>query len=430
MSKLAANLQRLLYPRHIACIGGNDAALSAAQCATMFDGPVWSVNPKRATLGGVRCFASVDELPEAPDAVFLATPRAAALETIRGLRERGAGGVACFTAGYAELGEVGRKAERELVEAAGDMALVGPNCYGLINYTNGTILWPFGAGETRCDRGIALIMQSGMIPANLTMNARSVPITHVISAGNQAMLAIEDYVELLIDDARVTAIGLYIEGIRNLGKFSAAAARALAAGKPIVVLKAGASRLAARLSISHTGSLSGSDAAFQALFDRLGIIRVRSPAEMMETLKFLSVSGAPRGRRIAAFTCSGGEAALLADYCDAIGLELKQPSPAARERLAAVDRRDRVAEGEAGDEVGAAGDRGEADVAGRARTTHRAATRYRDRVQPARLHHAAVGQARNHAPGLRRADGRRFRRRGHGPGLSAAAYSCRQQPVS
>ncbi len=336
MSKRAANLQRLLYPRHIACIGGNDAALSAAQCAKQFDGPVWAVNPKRDELGGLPCFASVDELPEAPDAVFLATPRAATLDTLRRLNARGAGGAAVFTAGYGELGADGRAAERELVTAAGDMALVGPNCYGLINYTNGTILWPFGAGEVRCDRGIALVMQSGMIPANLTMNERSVPITHVISAGNQAALAIEDYVELLAGDERVTAIGLYIEGIRDLERFSSAAAKAFDAGKPVVVLKAGASQLAEHLSITHTGSLSGSDAAFRALFDRLGILRVDAPAEMMETLKFLSVSGAPRGRRVAAFTCSGGEAALLADYCAGAGLELPQPSPAAREQLAAL----------------------------------------------------------------------------------------------
>ncbi len=333
MSARVDNLRRLLNPRHIAVIGGDDAAISARQCAAQFDGPVWGVNPTRNNLGGVRCFGSVAELPEAPDAVFLATPRAVAAPTLAELNARGAGGVACFTAGYAELGESGRAAERELVASAGDMALVGPNCYGLVNYANGAILWPFGAGDTRCEKGIALVMQSGMIPANLTMNERSVPISIVISAGNQAMLAIEDYLDVLVDDDRVTAVGMYIEGIRDIRKFATAALKALRADKPLVVMKAGSSPLGQALAVSHTGSLSGTEQAFEAYFDRLGVIRVQAPVEMMETLKFLSVSGTPQGRRIAAFTCSGGEAALLADYSTHRGLDLAQPSARARKRL-------------------------------------------------------------------------------------------------
>lgn len=327
------NLRRLLSPRHIAFIGGSDADFSARQCAAMFDGPVWGVNPKRDTLGGQPCFARVEDLPEAPDAVFLATPRAAATATVRSLSRLGAGGVACFTAGFGELGASGLQAEAELIEAAGDMALVGPNCYGLINFTNGALLWPFGAGHSRCDRGVALVMQSGMLPANLTMNERSLPISHVISAGNQAQLAIEDYLELLVDEDSVTAIGVYIEGIRSIDRFAAAAIRALEADKPLVVLKAGKSALGSNISLSHTGSLAGADQAFDALFEQVGILRVESPVEMMETLKFLSVSGAPAGNRLAAFTCSGGDAAMVADYCDHVGLELPPPSAAAAAKL-------------------------------------------------------------------------------------------------
>ena len=334
MTLLDENLRRLLNPRHIAFIGGADAAFSAEQCARHFDGPVWGVNPTRSFLGGVPCFASVADLPAAPDAVFLATPRSVVIQTLQQLNDRGAGGVTCFTAGYGELGEAGLAAERELILAAGDMALVGPNCYGLINYTNGATLWPFGAGDMRCDKGIALVMQSGMIPANMTMNDRSLPIAYVISAGNQAVLTIEDYIDVLVEDARVTAIGLYIEGIRNIDKFARVAIKALQAEKPIVVLKAGRSSLASQLTLSHTGSLAGTDQAFQALFDQLGMIRVDAPVVMMETLKFLSVSGSPKGKKVASFTCSGGDAALLADYCQKAGLDLPQPSAAARKKLA------------------------------------------------------------------------------------------------
>lgn len=245
----------------------------------------------------------------------------------------GAGGAVCFTAGYGELGQAGRLAEQALIDAAGNMALVGPNCYGLINYTNGAILWPFGAGESGCQKGIALIMQSGMLPANMTMNDRSVPITYVISAGNQSVLAIEDYLDVLIDDSRVTGIGIYAEGIKDVAKFSMAATKAFKANKPIAIIKVGQSDIAASLSVTHTGSLAGADDAFQAWFDQLGMIRVNSPAEMLETLKFLSISGAPRGNRVAGFTCSGGDAAMLADRCTQAGLELPALSEKTRQRL-------------------------------------------------------------------------------------------------
>ncbi|MDX1576738.1 MAG: CoA-binding protein, partial [Kiloniellales bacterium] len=144
------NLQRLLAPRHAAFIGGRDAAIAAEHCRTLgFDGPVWGVNPRRQTLAGQPCFARVEDLPEAPDAVFLAVPRAAATEVVEALRRRGAGGVVCYAAGYGELGEDGAALERSLVAAAGDMALVGPNCYGLINYVRGVALWPFAFGGGR-----------------------------------------------------------------------------------------------------------------------------------------------------------------------------------------------------------------------------------------------------------------------------------------
>ena len=303
MQQRATNLKRLLNPKHIAFVGGADADFSARQCAELFDGPVWGVNPKRETLGGLPCYRSVLDLPEAPDAIFLATPRNSTIEVIQQLGEMGAGGIACFTAGYGELGESGQEAERQLIAAAGDLALVGPNCYGLINYSNGATLWPFGAGKQRCDKGIALIMQSGMLPANLTTNDRSVPITYVISAGNQAVLAIEDYIDALAEDPKVSAFGLYVEGIKDIKKFAAAAFKALRANKPIVVLKTGTSTVGSSLTVSHTGSLAGPDEAFQALFDQLGIVRVDAPVALIETLKFLSVSGAPKGKRVAAFTC-------------------------------------------------------------------------------------------------------------------------------
>ncbi|WP_423908160.1 acetate--CoA ligase family protein [Candidatus Spongiihabitans sp.] len=339
--KQRQNLARLLAPRHIAFIGGADADYAAGQCAASFNGPVWGVNPKRTHLGGQICYPSTRDLPEAPDAVFLAIPREATIQALKDLNEMGTGGVACFTAGFGELGEVGKQAEKALVAAAGEVALVGPNCYGVISYVNDAILWPFAAGAGKfgvgkCEKGIALIMQSGMIAANLAINQRSAPLAYVISAGNQAMLAIEDYIDMLVDDPKVSAIGIYMEGIVSVERFAASATKALQANKPIVVLKAGRSAIGAQLTVSHTGSLSGADEAHQALFDQLGVVRVDAPETLLETLKFMAISGMPSGNRIAAFSCSGGDALMVADYCERKNLELPQHSKSATAKLTAL----------------------------------------------------------------------------------------------
>jgi acyl-CoA synthetase (NDP forming) len=164
------NLRRLLAPRHVAVIGGDDADIAAGQCAAAgFEGPIWGVNPHRKELGGRPCFARVEDLPEGPDAVFLAVPRPVAGDVVGALGRIGAGGVVCYTAGYGEVADGGAARQAELVATAGDLALVGPNCYGLINYVHDAVLWPYGHGGARVERGVALISQSGMLGTNLTM---------------------------------------------------------------------------------------------------------------------------------------------------------------------------------------------------------------------------------------------------------------------
>ncbi|MCB1379071.1 MAG: acetate--CoA ligase family protein [Alphaproteobacteria bacterium] len=320
--KRRANLDRLLRPRHVAVIGGRDAETVAGECARIgFTGPLWSVNPKRVEIRGHRCFASVEDLPEAPDAVFLAVPKDASIDTLAKLNAMGAGGVVCYTAGFGETGQDGANAEARLVEAAGDLALVGPNCYGIINYVDRVALWPFAHGGRCPGFGAAIVTQSGMLSSDLTMSQRSVPFAYMVSAGNQTMLRLEDFVDALSERQEVRAFGLHTEGLKDVAAFEKAALKALAAGKPIVALKTGTSRLGSSLTISHTGSLSGTEELYEALFDRLGIIRVTSPAQLLETVKFLTVSGTLKGRRIAGLTCSGGGATMLADHAETIGLD-------------------------------------------------------------------------------------------------------------
>jgi acetate---CoA ligase (ADP-forming) len=329
------NLGRLFAPRHIAFIGGNEAAEAARQCRKIgFSGPMWAVNPKRPDLAGLPCYASVEDLPDAPDAAFLAVPAPLTVRTLATLARRGAGGVVCYAAGFKEIGPEGGALERALIEAAGPMAVVGPNCYGLLNYVQGVALWPYGQPGHRVQRGPAVITQSGMFAINLTFSERSAAFSYVISSGNQSVLGIEDYIEFLLDEPPVSAVGLHIEMLRDIPRFSRVALQAAAKGIPIVAFKTGASEIGARLTVSHTGSLAGSDEAYNALFHRLGITRVDTPAQLLETLKMFTHGGIPAGRRLAAFTCSGGDAEMVADWAEHYGLLLPQPSDRTRQRLA------------------------------------------------------------------------------------------------
>ncbi len=331
----AENLKRLMSPRHVAYIGGRAREPAMRMCVDAgFAGPVWPVNPNHDTLAGLKCYASLADLPEPPDAAYVAVPAPATIEAVRELAAMGAGGAVCYAAGFAEVGGDGAALEEALVDAAGELALVGPNCYGILNNIDGLPLWPIGHAHRRVERGAAFVAQSGNISLNVAFNQRSMPFAYIISSGNEAALGTGDYIEALLDNPKVTAIGIYLEAVNDVAGFSRAAACALDQGVPIVAIKAGSSQAGREIAMTHTGSLAGSDAAYDALFDRLGIVRARTPAEMLETLKALSVTGPLAGPRLAVFTCSGGESALIADMAEAAGVALPPPSPAQREALA------------------------------------------------------------------------------------------------
>ena len=321
------NLRLLLRPRHVALVGGGDVETVINECRRIaYTGALWPVNPKRKDIAGIPCFPDIEALPEAPDATFLAVPKQAAIDITARLARRGAGGVVCYTAGFSELGSAGQQAEAELVEAAGDMALLGPNCYGLINYHDRLALWPFAHGGMHPGFGAAIITQSGMLSSDLTMSQRHLPLSYMVSVGNQASLRLEDFIDIFLEEPHVRAIGLHIEAIRDTEKFASAAMRAIEKNIPIVALKTGISDIGARLTASHTGSLSGTDTTYSAFFKRLGICRVATPSEFVELLKFLTIAGVPAGQKIAGFTCSGGGATMLADYAAPLELDFVQPS--------------------------------------------------------------------------------------------------------
>ena len=332
-----ARLQRLLSPRHIAVFGGAAAAEVVRQCRKLgFAGAIWPVHPRHATVEGLPCFADVAALPQAPDASFIAVPREATVAVVAQLAARGAGGAICYASGFSEVGGVGAALQQQLVSAAAGMALVGPNCYGLLNYLDGVALWPDQHGGQRLERGVAIVTQSGNIGLNLTMQRRHLPLAYLITVGNQAGESMDAIVDTLLQDARVTAIGLHIEGLDDVAAFSRVALRALAQGVPLVVLKSGSSALGARTTMSHTSSLAGSDRLYDALFARCGVARVFDPSGLIETLKLLHVHGSLAGTRITSASCSGGEASLVADLAQPRGLQMPDMPASAQRRLQAV----------------------------------------------------------------------------------------------
>lgn len=314
-------LARLLSPRSLAVIGGREAAEVIRQCERIgFQGEIWPVNPKRPEVAGRKSFASLADLPGVPDASFIAVPREVTIESVATLAKMGAGGAVCYASGFAEVGGDGINAQARLVAASGEMALLGPNCYGLLNYLDGAALWPDQHGGLAVQRGVAIITQSGNIGLNLTMQARSLPLAYLISAGNKAKGDLGEMIDTLLDDERVTAIGLHIEGLDDIERFSKAALRALDQGVPLVAIKTGRSEAGAALTMSHTSSLAGSDQLFDALFARFGIGRTKDVGTFLETLKLLHVHGPLSSRTVSSMSCSGGEAGLVADLASDAGL--------------------------------------------------------------------------------------------------------------
>jgi acetate---CoA ligase (ADP-forming) len=321
---MTRDLSRMLRPKSIAVIGGGAFGTSVVKQSLKmgFAGEIWPVHPTKDHVEGVKAYRSVAELPGAPDATFIGVNRHLTIEMVKALREKGAKGATCFASGFLETGEYdedGERLQRELIEAAGDMPIIGPNCYGLINYADGALLWPDQHGGERLpagEKGVAIITQSSNIAINMTMQKRGLPVAFLMTAGNQAQIGLSEMALGLIEDDRVTALGLHIEGFDSVAGFERLAARARELKKPIVAMKVGRSEAARAATVSHTASLAGSDAASDAFLKRLGIARVNSIPSFLEALKLLHAAGPLSGYRMSSMSCSGGEASVMADSAE------------------------------------------------------------------------------------------------------------------
>ncbi|MGX9352116.1 acetate--CoA ligase family protein [Shimia sp. W99] len=338
---MSRDLSRLIRPGSVAVIGGGAwCAEVVRQLARFgFDGAIWPVHPKAQVVGGRAAYARLEDLPGVPDAAFVGINRRATIEAVAVLSGMGAGGAVCFASGFAEAhaeDAEGADLQAALIAAAGDMPILGPNCYGLVNAVDGVAIWPDQHGCAPVERGVAILTQSSNIAINLTNQRRSVPIAYVTTCGNMAQLSQAAMARALLEDARVSVLGLHVEGFSDLRDWEALAKAAHARRVPVVVLKVGASDQAQAATVSHTASLAGSDAGAEALIARLGFTRVHDPAVFLETLKLLHMVGSLASPAVASISCSGGEASLMADLGLRAGLDFPTLLAAQKDEMAKV----------------------------------------------------------------------------------------------
>ncbi len=327
-------LARLLRPKSIAVVGASDkpGALGATLITNLdragFTGAIYPINPRRAAIGARPCLAGVDDLPPGVDVAVLAIPRQAVLDTVRALAARGVGAAIVFSAGFAEDGPEGMAEQAEIarIAATAGMVIEGPNCLGLVNHVDKI---PLTFVEAFCEppvgrRAVGVVSQSGAMAAVLgtVLIARTVPTSFSVSTGNEAGSGVEDYVDWLIDDPDTHVIAMIVEQFRAPARFLTAAARARAAGKPIVLLHPGTSHAARESAATHTGAMAGDYPLMRAKVARQGVIFAETLQELGDVAELLVRCPVLRRPDVAVLGESGAFKAMVLDQAERLGLPL------------------------------------------------------------------------------------------------------------
>jgi len=328
-------IERLIRPRSVAIIGASaDPSKTAGRPVSYllkhgFAGKIYPVNPKVADIGGLTCYPDIASLPDVPDVGIVLLGAERAHIAVRQLSERGAAAAIVLASGYTETGADGAARQRQLMEAAGSMRLLGPNTIGLVNLTDNIVL--SASGALAMDHfplgAIGLVSQSGGILGALLSRAaaRGVGLSKLVSTSNEADLELADFIEFLADDSATRVIALYIEAIRNPARFRQAVLRARRAGKPVVAFKIGRSEAGAKAAVSHTGALAGSDRMYDALFRQLGVIRARTFDDLLDIPAALAAGRKLSGRRVAILTSTGGAGTIVSDSLGVAGFATPAP---------------------------------------------------------------------------------------------------------
>ncbi|HET9017504.1 MAG TPA: acetate--CoA ligase family protein [Thermomicrobiaceae bacterium] len=341
-------IRRLLNPASIVVVGASPTR--AKQGGRLFhyllkhgfSGPLYAVNPHATEVMGRPCYPSVSDLPEAPDLACIMVPGEAVPGVLEECGAKGIRSAVIYTAGFAEVGDEGRARQDELLAIVRrhDMRLCGPNTSGVVNAAASTCA-AFGMAfeVERMPAGeIAFLTQSGALGSSLLSRSweQGIGFSHWVCAGNEADLTVSDYLMALVEEPAARVVAVFMESLRDPDGFADGCRRARALGKPVVVYKTGASEAGRRAVLSHTASLAGDDAAYDAFFRAHGVVRVHDLQGLVDAAQTLAWQPAPRGPRIGVVSASGGACSVVADECARHGLTLPPLSVEAERRIRAI----------------------------------------------------------------------------------------------
>lgn len=324
------NLNKLLKPTSVAVIGASEKeGFGGDVCRNILSyvedrSHVYFIHPKRDSVFGVPCYKSISDVPENVDLMVICTSQKTVIPLLQEGAKKGVGGAVVFASGYGEVGTAeGKQNEAELIAAAKelDIAVMGPNCAGFVNYIDNVQAFAFISAKRDRKGSVGVVSQSGQLCLSM-MDDPGMRFSYNISAGNGKIVQMEDYMDFLVDDEDTKVVSIYIEGVKNADKFAAVLKKAAEKRKPVVILKAGRSAKGGAIAASHTGSLSGSDASFDAVLKKFGAIRVDDLEELIAMSLMLStMKRMPEKATFASMNLSGGETGICADVGSLNGIE-------------------------------------------------------------------------------------------------------------
>lgn len=324
------NLNKLLKPTSVAVIGASEKeGFGGDVCRNILSyvedrSHVYFIHPKRDSVFGVPCYKSISDVPENVDLMVICTSQKTVIPLLQEGAKKGVGGAVVFASGYGEVGTAeGKQNEAELIAAAKELniAVMGPNCAGFVNYIDNVQAFAFISAKRDRKGSVGVVSQSGQLCLSM-MDDPGMRFSYNISAGNGKIVQMEDYMDFLVDDEDTKVVSIYIEGVKNADKFAAVLKKAAEKRKPVVILKAGRSAKGGAIAASHTGSLSGSDASFNAVLKKFGAIRVDDLEELIAMSLMLStMKRMPEKATFASMNLSGGETGICADVGSLNGIE-------------------------------------------------------------------------------------------------------------
>ena len=333
---MADRLDAIFSPRSIAVIGASRKegkighTLMRNLIVNEYQGKLFPVNPNADSVWGVKAYPSILDVPDPVDLAIVSIPAEIALDAVEQCGKKGVKGLVVITAGFREIGPAGETRERRLRELCQqyDMALVGPNCMGVLN-THPNVRMDATFAPTPPLRGpISFLSQSGALGVAILEHARNLVLGLAMfaSLGNRADVSGNDLLEMWEKDPDTRVILMYLENFGNPKNF-VRIARRVTKSKPVVAVKAGRTEAGSRATTSHTGSLGESDVAAEAVFTQTGVLRADSIEELFDCAMGFSKQPLPRGKRVAIVSDAGGPAIMCTDFLVQHGMELAALAP-------------------------------------------------------------------------------------------------------